>query len=224
MTARTRTSRAAPGAVLATALLASACSSASVTPPLSAPTPKNRRHDVGPRGVPGPAHLGRGGRNHLLAHRGGRPISDRTAVSVLSRAPVDVPRRPGRDPASVRRSLRLHPSGGRPESSDRDEREGLPIGLHLTDDPNTHVPFVVHSCALCHSQIVKWPGGEKLVIGLGNRKLRHPRVRRRVRKGGGATRLRSRAHWPDRPRIAEQEDIPWAADWRDSILGRRSAR
>ena len=41
------------------------------------------------------------------------------------------------------------------DSANRDEREGLPLGLHLTDNPNTHVPFLVHNCALCHSEVVR---------------------------------------------------------------------
>src|SRR6476469_1525381 len=35
-------------------------------------------------------------------------------------------------------------------SSDPDVRAGLPVGMHLTVDPITEVPFVVTSCALCH--------------------------------------------------------------------------
>lgn len=55
---------------------------------------------------------------------------------------------------------------------DRDAREHLPIGMHLTTDPNTGVPFVVTNCALCHAEIVRWPGGERLVWGIGNKRLR----------------------------------------------------
>lgn len=59
-----------------------------------------------------------------------------------------------------------------PDSDDRDLREGLPVGLHLTDDPFTGVPFVVHNCALCHAEDVRWTGGDARVIGLGNKRLR----------------------------------------------------
>jgi len=59
-----------------------------------------------------------------------------------------------------------------PKSEDLDEREGLPIGMHLTIDPITNVPFVVTSCALCHAERIKWQGGEALVIGLGNKRVR----------------------------------------------------
>ncbi len=59
-----------------------------------------------------------------------------------------------------------------PHSDDPDVRAGLPLGMHLTTDPITGVPFVVTSCALCHSERLRWPGGEATVIGLGNKRIR----------------------------------------------------
>ncbi|MDQ3339302.1 MAG: hypothetical protein M4D80_29410 [Myxococcota bacterium] len=59
-----------------------------------------------------------------------------------------------------------------PRSTDADVRAGLPVGMHLTIDPITNVPFVVTSCALCHAERVRWSGGEALVIGLGNKRVR----------------------------------------------------
>jgi len=56
-------------------------------------------------------------------------------------------------------------------SADRDEREGLPIGMHLTTDPFTGVEFVVTNCTLCHAERVRWRGGEALVIGLANKRV-----------------------------------------------------
>lgn len=59
-----------------------------------------------------------------------------------------------------------------PASDDPDVRAGLPIGMHLTTDPITGVPFVVTSCALCHAARLRWPGGEATIIGLGNKRVR----------------------------------------------------
>jgi len=59
-----------------------------------------------------------------------------------------------------------------PHSDDPDVREGLPIGMHLTTDPITGVPFVVTSCALCHAERLRWRGGDQLVVGLGNKRVR----------------------------------------------------
>jgi hypothetical protein len=55
-----------------------------------------------------------------------------------------------------------------PASKDLDVREGLPVGMHLTIDPFTNVPFVVTSCALCHAEQVDG----HVVVGLGNKRAR----------------------------------------------------
>jgi hypothetical protein len=59
-----------------------------------------------------------------------------------------------------------------PGNDDLDRREGLPVGMHLTIDPITGVPFVVNACALCHAERVRWAGGEATVMGLGNKHVR----------------------------------------------------
>jgi mono/diheme cytochrome c family protein len=59
-----------------------------------------------------------------------------------------------------------------PASKDLDVREGLPLGMHLTTDPITGVPFVVTSCALCHAEKLRWSGGEVTIVGLGNKRVR----------------------------------------------------
>src|SRR3569623_2220141 len=61
-----------------------------------------------------------------------------------------------------------------PHSTDDDVRAGLTIGIHLSIDQITRVPFVVTSCALCHAGKVQWKGGEATVIGLANKRVRIP--------------------------------------------------
>lgn len=105
-----------------------------------------------------------------------------------------------------------------PASPDRDVREGLPYGLHLTDDPNTRVPFVVHNCALCHSEQVRWPGGEKVVIGLGNRRIRIHAFEQALARISALPDF-DRAHLaPVAARIAHDRDIPWSPDIRGAML------
>ncbi len=105
-----------------------------------------------------------------------------------------------------------------PTSSDRDVREGLPYGLHLTDDPNTRVPFVVHNCSLCHSELVRWPGGEKVVVGLGNRRIRIHAFEEALAKIAGGPDF-DRAHLASvANRIARDKDIPWSPDIRAAVL------
>lgn len=59
-----------------------------------------------------------------------------------------------------------------PASPDPDLRAGLPVGMHLTKDPLTGVAFVVTSCALCHTERVRWDGGEATVTGLANKRIK----------------------------------------------------
>ncbi len=59
-----------------------------------------------------------------------------------------------------------------PSSADPDRRAGLPVGMHLTTDPLTGVAFLVTSCSLCHADRLRWPGGEALIVGLGNKRVR----------------------------------------------------
>ena len=99
-----------------------------------------------------------------------------------------------------------------PASADLDAREGLPVGMHLTVDPITSVPFVVHSCALCHAERLRWPGGEALVVGLANKRVRIHAYDRafaaivaqpgftaeRLARLAGEAAARRRIAWPDR--------------------------
>jgi hypothetical protein len=48
----------------------------------------------------------------------------------------------------------------------------LPVGLHLTTDPNTRVPFVVMNCQLCHAERLRLPAGDRIVEGLGSTHVR----------------------------------------------------
>jgi len=48
----------------------------------------------------------------------------------------------------------------------------LPIGFHLTTDPNTGVKFLMMNCQVCHTGRLRLPGGDRLVSGLGNKRLR----------------------------------------------------
>ncbi|HVV87266.1 MAG TPA: hypothetical protein VHE35_29700 [Kofleriaceae bacterium] len=105
-----------------------------------------------------------------------------------------------------------------PASDDRDAREGLPVGLHLTDDPITGVPFVVHSCALCHSREVHWSGGAAMIIGAGN-----PRLRIHAYDAAFAqvTRLPGfdvGALAAEAERQAAAHGVAWPYDWRQPLV------
>ena len=105
-----------------------------------------------------------------------------------------------------------------PASDDLDLREGLPLGMHLTVDPITEVPFVVTSCALCHAERLRWPGGEELVIGLGNKRVRihayDAAFAEAARRADFTTaRLRGLAD-----EAAAERGIPWTPDYRGALV------
>jgi hypothetical protein len=82
------------------------------------------------------------------------------------------PARFGATPAELAGKFGFVARAVQPASSDLDEREGLPLGMHLTIDPLTGVAFVVTNCALCHAERLRWTGGEALVMGLANKRVR----------------------------------------------------
>jgi mono/diheme cytochrome c family protein len=117
---------------------------------------------------------------------------------------------------AARFGLIARTAGG--ESEDLDVREGLPVGMHLTADPNTRVPFLVTNCALCHAELIRWPGGERLVIGAGNKRLRihaydDALARVAARPDFDAARLA-----PLVAGAAEARQVAWPAEYRRPIL------
>jgi len=106
-----------------------------------------------------------------------------------------------------------------PKSEDADVRAGLPVGMHLTIDPITNVPFVVTSCALCHAERLRWTGGEALVVGLGNKRVRihaYDRAFADITKQSGfsAQRLGRLAN-----EAAAEHGIAWPEAYREAFAG-----
>ncbi len=78
----------------------------------------------------------------------------------------------GKDPQELATKFGFVSRAPDPSSADLDLREGLPVGMHLTTDPLTGVPFLMTACAACHSERLRWAGGEAVVIGLGNKRVK----------------------------------------------------
>ncbi len=77
----------------------------------------------------------------------------------------------GATPAALAAKFGFVARAADPASADPDVRAGLPFGMHLTIDPRTEIPFVVTSCALCHAETIRWPGGSAFVVGLANKRV-----------------------------------------------------
>ena len=201
------------------AIAGGACSSASL-PPAAAPDPV--KIDVTMSDPPeyAVAHISEDAGEAIFARIGiGDPYRTGLPYPIFLAFLSMYPDILGASPEAFVDRFGFTPRAADPQSSDRDAREGLPIGMHLTDDPNTRVPFLVHSCALCHSEIVRWPGGEKLVLGIGNRQIRIHAYDDAISKMASMPNFDKEHIGPIALKMAKERDIPWSPDWRNAVLG-----
>lgn len=150
-----------------------ACSGPSATP--TPPTIAKRAPDV-PMSEPAEYDIDR------ISRAAGEAIFTRTGIGDPYRTglpyPVFLallrafPRTFGDSPQALAGKFGFVARATDPTSDDADLRAGLPIGMHLTTDPITNVPFVVTNCALCHTERLRWNGGEATIVGLGNKRVR----------------------------------------------------
>jgi mono/diheme cytochrome c family protein len=125
----------------------------------------------------------------------------------------------GANPSALAAKFGLLARAPKPNSADLDEREGLPVGMHLTIDPITGAAFVVTNCALCHAERVHWRGGEAFVIGLGNK-----RVQIHAYDAAFTDVARDPSFTADRlgniaDAAAAEHDTPWPMLYRDALVG-----
>lgn len=59
-----------------------------------------------------------------------------------------------------------------PDPTKTGDPKAPPIGFHLTTDPNTGVPWVVVNCQMCHTERIRLPSGDRIVPGLGSKRVR----------------------------------------------------
>ncbi len=91
-------------------------------------------------------------------------------------------------------------------------KDALPIGLHLTRDPLTHVDFVMTNCRFCHAERLRLPDGDRIVSGLGSTRVRvhaYDDALTRIARDASfdAARL-----LPIATRVAREHELPWPAD------------
>lgn len=132
--------------VVAMILVACGGAPASSTPPPTAPKVEIPMSDPAEYEIP------------RISRDAGKAIFERTGIGDPYRTGVPYPiflallagfpELFGEDPESLAGKFGLIPRAPDPTSKDPDVRAGLPVGMHLTVDPITGVPFVVNSCAL----------------------------------------------------------------------------
>jgi mono/diheme cytochrome c family protein len=125
----------------------------------------------------------------------------------------------GRDTSELAVKFGFVPRAADPTSSDADVRAGLPVGLHLTIDPITTVPFVMTNCAICHTERLRWDGGEALVVGLANKRVRihdYDAAFSAITTMRGFTvdKLKRVAR-----EAASEHEVPWPDSYADALVG-----
>lgn len=162
-----------------------------------------------------------------ISRDAGKAIFERTGIGdpyrtgvpypvflALQRAYPDVL---GKDPQELAQKFGFVGRAAEPASSDPDLRAGLPIGLHLTTDPITGVQFLMTACAACHADKLRWPGGEAVIIGLGNKRVKihaYDRAYAQITRAPGfsATLLVQLA-----TAAAAEHELVWPAQYREAF-------
>lgn len=126
----------------------------------------------------------------------------------------------GADGAGLAAKYGFTPRAADPGSDDLDVREGLPVGMHLTTDPNTGVPWLVANCTVCHAEHLRWPGGDQLVIGLGNKRVRIHDYDAAIARIGRRKDLDVGALGALADTAARDHHVVWPAEWALPILQR----
>jgi mono/diheme cytochrome c family protein len=157
-------------------LVLAACGSTAVPPPSTSPSPRAPAVVDVPMSDPAEYAIERIGRE------AGKKIFERTGIGDPYRTGVPLPiflalmkafpETFGKTTGELADRFGFIGRAPEPASDDLDLRHGLPVGMHATVDPMTSVPFVVTSCAVCHTEKLRWPGGEALVVGLANKRVK----------------------------------------------------
>lgn len=142
------------GSVVATCALASgaaACAPTMSSPPEYADTPISEQ----------------AGAKYFLETGGGDPYATGIAYPLFLAMMEAYPNELGRDWNEFADKF-----GFIRDPAAKGDPKAPPIGFHLTTDPNTHVPWLVANCQMCHAERIRLEGGDVVVPGLGNKRAR----------------------------------------------------
>lgn len=112
------------------------------------------------------------------------------------------------------------------------KRKGsLPVGFHLTTDPNTRVKFLMMNCQICHTDRIRLPGGDKIVPGMGNKRLRMHAYDKALMDIARDKRFTPRRIERLADQVARDQKLYWPGEWSRPItyatvaaLKKRAAR
>lgn len=124
----------------------------------------------------------------------------------------------GADPQALAARFGFVARAADPSSDDPDVRAGLPVGMHLTTDPYTGVAFVVTNCALCHAERLHLPGGDRVIVGLGNKHVRIHAYDAAFADAAKRADFGGRTLAPLADEEAAAHHAAWGLDWRAPLV------
>jgi len=105
-----------------------------------------------------------------------------------------------------------------PDPAQKGNPHSPPIGLHLTVDPNTNVPWAVASCTLCHADRLRLETGDVVVPGLGSKRVRAHAYASALSRIATDPRLDIDATTERATRQAREWGVSWPANVRRPIV------
>jgi len=105
-----------------------------------------------------------------------------------------------------------------PDPAAKGSPAAVPVGFHLTPDPDTGVPWLVGNCEMCHAERLRLESGDVVVPGLGNTRARphaYANALFRIARSGTLDARRLEALATDR---AEAWHVPWPIAMRGPVV------
>lgn len=99
-----------------------------------------------------------------------------------------------------------------------DDPWALPVGFHLTTDPNTNVQFLMMNCQLCHTDRIVTPKGSNVIVGMGSKTVRLHAYDRAVMDIARDEALTETRVVRGADAVATERDMAWPADLRKVIV------
>jgi hypothetical protein len=114
-----------------------------------------------------------------------------------------------------------------PPPDAKGDPHAVPVGFHLTTDPNSSVSWLVGNCTICHTERLRLPQGDLMVLGLGNKHVRPHDYQNALIRIGLSPRLDEDAVLAAATTRASAQNLNWAPVMRApivhaSVMGLRS--
>ena len=153
------------------------------------------------------------GADYFLRLGGGDPYGSGMAYPLFLAMMEAFPNELGRDWTEFSDKFGLIP-----DPAKHGEHRAVPIGLHLTTDPNTNVPWLVANCQFCHAERVRLPSGDVIVAGLGNKSVKPHAYMNALARIGTAPSLSVERMLELAEQRAREWDVPWPENMRRPIV------